>query len=184
MNLWFRLIWMLLTVRWRARAGLFDTTSLPMRVLPTDLDFNGHINNGRYFTLADLGRMDFLLRTGTARIVLARRAAPIVGDAMAKFRKDLKPFQRYTIQTRLLGWDAKWIFMEHRFVRGGRCAGVVAMRGLLKTSAGPIAPSELVAALGLDIPSPALPDWLSAWHASCDSMTGALRAEEQDQVRS
>ncbi len=179
MNLWFRLIWMLLTVRWRSRASIFDTTTLSMRVLPTDLDFNGHVNNGRYFTLADIGRMDFVLRTGTARVALARRAAPIVGDAMAKFRKDLKPFQRYTLHTRLLGWDHKWVFMEHRFVRGGRVAGVVVMRGLLKTPAGPMAPAELLDALGVAAASPPLAPWLSDWNDSCDSMAAAFRAEEQ-----
>ena len=38
--------------------------------MPNDLDFNGHVTNGRYFTLADLGRLDFAIRTGSARIAI------------------------------------------------------------------------------------------------------------------
>lgn len=118
MNLWFRLIWMVLTARLRGKVQLFDTSVLRMRVMPNDLDLNGHVNNGRYFTLADLGRLDFVIRTGAARVAIANRAFPLIGDAVAKFRKDLKLFQRYDLQSRLLGWDDKWFFMEQRFVRG------------------------------------------------------------------
>lgn len=109
MNLWFRPIWMLLTARLRGPLKLFNTAVLRLCVLPNDLDFNGHVNNGRYFTLADLGRLDFAIRTGSARIALVNRAMPLIGDAVAKFRKDLRPFQRFDLQTSLLGWDDKWI---------------------------------------------------------------------------
>lgn len=179
MNLWFRLIWLLLTARFRKSAGPFDTTVLHMRVLPGDLDANGHVNNGRYYSLADIGRMDFVLRTGAARVAFKRRAAPIVGDNMAKFRKDLKPFERYEQHTRLLGWDDKWVFVEHRFVRGGRVAGLVLMRGLFKAKEGAITPAELLHDMGVHVPSPLLPDWVTAWSAACDALGDALRSEER-----
>lgn len=178
MNLWFRLIWMLLTVRWRKRAGVLDVTTLRMTVLPNDLDFNGHVNNGRYLTLADVARMDFVLRSGAARVALGLRARPIVGDAMAKFRRDLRLFERYDIETRMLGWDEKWSFMEHRFVRQGRVLGVVVMRGLFVAPDGPVTPATLVAAMQLDPVSPPLPAWVRNWSASCDSLSDTLRAEE------
>lgn len=179
MNLWIRLLWMLLSTLWRPRAGVLDTTTLRLRVLPNDLDFNGHVNNGRYLTLADLGRLDFVIRTGVARVAIAQRAIPIVGDAVAKFRKDLKPFEAYELQTRLLGWDDKWTFMEHRFVRKGRVAGVVVMRGLFRAASGPVKPAVFQAALGIDVESPLLPPWVLAWHRSCDGLAEALRNEER-----
>lgn len=87
MNLWFRLLITLLLSLLRKRAGLFETTVTRFRVLPNDLDFNGHMNNGRYMTLADLGRLDFVVRTGSAAIAIDNRAWPVVGDVTAKFRK-------------------------------------------------------------------------------------------------
>lgn len=178
MNLWFRLIWMLITVRWRKPASLFDTTTLSMRVWLNDLDANGHMNNGRYLTLADIGRIDYVLRTGSVKVAFARRARPIVGDVLAKFRRDLKPFERFEIQTRLLGWEGKWIFIEHRFVRHQRVAGIVVMRGLFRNAAGPVDPAVFLDALNSTRESPILPAWVREWHHGLDALTAALRIEE------
>lgn len=179
MNLWLRLIWMLLTVWWRRQVSILDSSSLSMRVMPNDLDFNGHVNNGRFLTLADVGRMDFVLRSGAAKAAFRLRALPIVGDSLAKFRRDLKLFERFDIQTRLLGWDDKWTFMEHRFLRHGRVLGVVVIRGLFKGPQGPIAPDAFLAAMKLQPEAPALPDWVMEWSRSCDTLSQQLRAEEQ-----
>jgi hypothetical protein len=35
---------------------------------------------------------------------------------------------------RLIGWDGKWGFLEHRFVRKDRVIGVVAIRAWLNES--------------------------------------------------
>ncbi len=170
---------MLLTVYWRKPVDPLGTTSLRMTVLPNDLDFNGHVNNGRYLTLADVGRMDFVIRSGSARVAIAQRALPIVGDALAKFRRDLKPFERFDLQTRLLGWDEKWTFIEHRFVRHGRVLGIVVVRGLFKAPSGPVKLSVFAAALGVSAVSPQLPSWVVEWNCSCETMSHALRLEEQ-----
>lgn len=179
MNLWLRLIWMLVTVWRRSRASILDSTTYRMTVMPNDIDFNGHVNNGRYLTLADIGRMDFVLRTGAGKAAFAQRALPIVGDSLAKFRRDLKAFDRFEMQTRILGWDDKWTFMEHRFMRGGRVLGVVVIRGLFRGPQGPIAPAHFLAFMGLTAAAPALPDWVQEWNASCDSLSQSLRQEEQ-----
>lgn len=179
MNLWLRLIWMLLTAWRRSRVTMLETSALRMTVMPNDLDFNGHVNNGRFLTLADIGRMDFVLRSGAGRAAFAQRALPIVGDSMAKFRRDLKLFERFDLTTRLLGWDDKWTFIEHRFLRGGRVLGVVVIRGLFKGPQGPIAPADFLAFMGLAVASPALPDWVQDWNRSCDGLSQALRTEEQ-----
>lgn len=179
MNLWFRLFWMLATLRWRGKAAPFDTTVLHMRVLPNDLDFNGHMTNGRYFTVADVGRMDYVLRTGTLKVAMRERAMPIVGDATARFRRELRPFEAYELHTRLLGWNDKWTFMEHRFVCKGRVAGVVVMRGLFRAASGPVAPGVFAQFLGIDGQSPALPESVVGWSRSCDQLADTLRDEEQ-----
>jgi acyl-CoA thioesterase FadM len=179
MNLWLRLIWMLLTVWRRRRVAMLEASSLRMTVMPNDLDFNGHVNNGRFLTLADVGRMDFVLRSGAGRAAFAQRALPIVGDSLAKFRRDLKVFDRFDLQTRLLGWDDKWTFMEHRFMRHGRVLGVVVIRGLFKGPQGPISPQAFLDFMGLKAEAPALPDWVLDWNRSCDSLSQVLRAEEK-----
>ncbi|SHG72945.1 thioesterase family protein [Massilia sp. CF038] len=183
MNLWFRLIWMLLTVRWRSKVSIFESAALTMTVMPTDLDFNGHVNNGRYLTLADVARMDYIVRSGTARVALALRARPIVGDAVAKFRRDLKLFQRFKVESRSLGWNARWSFLEHRFMREGRVLGVVVIRGMLVNKDGPIAPPDLARHLGVERESPAVPPWVLQWSDSCDMLSDQLRHEEAEAMK-
>jgi len=127
---WLRLIGVSVGLIAAPRVDIFATTRVALRVWPNDLDFNLHVNNGRYLALADIGRLDWFVRTGALQIARQRQALPVVGDAMAKFRRDLKVFQGFEIHTRLIGWDSKWGFIEHRFVRDRRVVGMVVIRGV------------------------------------------------------
>ena len=60
MNLYFRLLLFMIRVRFRSRLGIWDTSHVTFRVNPLDLDLQRHMNNGRYLSLMDLGRMAFL----------------------------------------------------------------------------------------------------------------------------
>ncbi|PWK39649.1 thioesterase family protein [Pseudomonas sp. OV226] len=183
MNLWFRLLLMLFRRPWRKPVDAMATTVIRLRVLPLDLDLNRHVTNGRYFTLADLGRMDYVLRSGAFRVALRNKAVPIVGDTWGKFRRELKLFEAFEIHTRMLGWDDKWSFMEHRFVSKGRVIGVVVMRGVFRTGKGTVAPGEFARELGLDEQSPPMPAWLTDWSQSCNDMSAQLREEEGQPIR-
>jgi acyl-CoA thioesterase FadM len=177
MNLWCRLLWLHLFRR-RQRVPLLAITTVRLRVWPNDLDLYRHVNNGRYLTLADIGRRDWFVRTGMMQWAARHGAVPVMGDAIAKFRRELRVFQLFDIQSRLLGWDRRWMFLEHRFIRGGRVIGVVGMRALFKGSAGTLDPGELLCALGGITESSALPEWLLQWHHACESLSATLRAEE------
>ena len=68
MNLIFRLLKTLLLYLLRpTRRGILEESVVRFRVWPNDLDTNLHMNNGRYLTLMDLGRLDLLLRNGSVR---------------------------------------------------------------------------------------------------------------------
>ncbi|UVL38304.1 thioesterase family protein [Pseudomonas sp. B21-040] len=183
MNLWFRLLLMLFRRPWRKPVDAMATTVIRLRVWPLDLDLNRHVTNGRYFTLADLGRMDYVLRSGAFRVALRNKAVPIVGDTWGKFRRELKLFEAFEIHTRMLGWDDKWSFMEHRFVSKGRVIGVVVMRGVFRAGKGTVAPGEFARELGLDEQSPPMPTWLTDWSQSCNDMSAQLREEEGQPIR-
>jgi acyl-CoA thioesterase FadM len=162
------------------QVALLSTTRVRLRVWPDDLDFNLHVNNGRYLTLADLGRMDWFVRTGVWKLARREKALPMVGDAIAKFRKDLRCLQTFCIDTRMLGWDQRWGFLEHRFIREGRVLGVVAIRGVFKGANGAVEPRSLLSKLGTGAESPPLPRWILQWNDGCESLSQLLRAEEQE----
>ena len=165
-----------------SKVDLLATTRVHLRVWPNDLDFNGHVNNGRYLALADIGRVHWFVRTGVLRVARRNKALPIIGDVIAKFRQDLKLFQRFEIHTRLIGWDRKWGFLEHRFLRNNRVIGVVAIRGVFKGPGGQLDPRVLLAGVAHSAPSPELPEWANRFHQAGDLMSELLRDEERLQA--
>jgi hypothetical protein len=60
---------------------LGDTVELTLRVLPTDLDLNGLMNNGRYLTLIDLALVTLFIRSGFARVCLSQGWRPMSGGS-------------------------------------------------------------------------------------------------------
>jgi acyl-CoA thioesterase FadM len=176
---WLRLIRVIFGLITKPRAVLLATTRVRLRVWPNDLDFNMHVNNGRYLSLADIGRIHWFAQTGVLTVARRQKAFPVVGDAVAKFRRDLKAFQAFEIHTRLVGWDHKWGFVEHRFVRRGRVIGVVAIRGVFKGPGGLIDPETLLAELAHDTPSPELPEWITRFDQGSELLSEALREEER-----
>jgi len=176
---WLRLIRIILSLIGKPRIGLLATTRIRLRVWPNDLDANLHVNNGRYLALADIGRLHWFARAGLMSVARQQKAFPVVGDAIAKFRRELTAFQSFEIHTRIIGWDHKWGFLEHRFIRDGRVLGVVAIRGVFKGPKGPVDPNVFLAGLSHSTPSPSLPEWVNDFHDGCESLSILLRAEER-----
>jgi acyl-CoA thioesterase FadM len=118
-NLWFRVFWLLITAPFGARIEApFGISRLAFRVWPHDLDTNLHMNNGRYLTIADLGRTDLLIRMGLIGLVLKQGLQPMLSGAAVRFRREIKPFQRFFLESRIVCWRGTTFVMEHRFVTG------------------------------------------------------------------
>ena len=134
MNLWIRLIWLLATARWRGRLSLpHDASDILFRVWPHDLDLSVHMNNGRYLTLMDLGRLDVMVRSGLWRQVMRHRWTPIASAVTITFQRELRPLQHFRLQTRLACWASTQVVMEQIFtVVGGPRDGQIAARALFK----------------------------------------------------
>jgi len=178
---WLRLIRVGLSLIAAPRVDVLATTRISLRVWPNDLDINLHVNNGRYLALADIGRIHWFVRSGVLGAARRHGAFPVVGDAIAKFRRDLKAFQAFEIHTRLIGWDRKWGFIEHRFVRNHRVIGVVAVRGMFKGPQGAFDPGALVTEHAHRAASPELPEWARYFQRSSELLSESLREEERSQ---
>ena len=176
---WLRLFSVGLSLIDKSKVDLLATTRVRLRVWPNDLDFNLHVNNGRYLALANIGGAHWFVRTGALGLFRKHKAFPVIGGAVAKFRHDLKVFQTFEIHTRLIGWDSKWVFFEHRFVRKDRVIGVVAGRAVLKAQSGPINPQVVSAELGHSAPSPELPKWARCFDQSAELLSELVRDEER-----
>ncbi len=102
------------------------------RVWPNDLDAFGHMNNGRYQVLMDLGRIHFLRRCDLMRGVVRNRWAVPVGEVHMAYRKPLRPLERYALHTRILHWDERWFYFRQDFLRSADLSRPVAT-GHVKT---------------------------------------------------
>ncbi|MGL5445994.1 MAG: thioesterase family protein [Rhabdaerophilum sp.] len=121
MNLWLRVLWLLITTLFRARIPApFGVSVLRFRVWPHDIDTNLHLNNGRYLTIADLGRTDLLLRMGLIKLVLKEGLQPMLSGSAIRYRRELKPFQAFRLESSILCWRGTSFVMQHRFVITGK----------------------------------------------------------------
>jgi acyl-CoA thioesterase FadM len=168
-NLFLRLLAVILTARRRGMLAIGAESVLHLRVFPGDVDVNGHMNNGRYLTVMDLGRADLMLRSGFREKVLKREWAPIVASTTLRFRRPLRPFQRYRLHSRILCWDEKWFFLEHRIERGGDVLAVSLARALFRRP-GENVPSEEVLAAAWRSPAapPPFPEAVRLWQQADD----------------
>jgi acyl-CoA thioesterase FadM len=181
MSFLFRLLYIILRAWLGHRRSLHEPSRVFVRVWPNDLDLNVHMNNGRYLTLMDLGRMDLMLRTGAMKLWFGQGWQPMVALSTCRHFKALKCFQAFELRTRVLGWDEKWIYFEQRFLRGEQLHALAAVKALMVGPQGPVPTQELFKALDFhhEFPhSPALPDWVLSWLQAEKQAIAGLKAEE------
>lgn len=167
MNLYLRLIWAALR-SWRLPpidAG--DWIERHFRVLPNDLDINGHMNNGRYLTIVDLMLVEYFVRSGFAQAMLKAGWRPMSGGAFITYRKGLKPWQRYRLRFTLAGADAAWNYMRFEFLRddGVLCAAGY-MKGSAVSRAGLVPNTDSYARMGRRFEPQPLPGPVRHWLAA------------------
>jgi len=169
MHMVFRTLWHVLFLsRRKPSLGHYDVAKTRFITLPTDLDINRHMNNGVYFSIMDVARFDMLVRNGIWRIIRARGWYPVVASETITFRKSLSLWQRFTIESRVLGFDDKAVYVEQRFVRPGDdgepevyAQGFIRGR-FLRRSGGVVPVDELIEAFGTT-PGDGLPEWMERW---------------------
>jgi acyl-CoA thioesterase FadM len=165
MNLYFRLLKIiLLWIVFPVRRGILDETVVRFRVWPNDLDLNFHMNNGRYLTLLDLGRLDLLMHNGSIRHLFKRKWYPVLASCHVRFRRPLNLFQKFEIRTRIVTWDEKWIYLEQRMLRNGQVAMHAYLKGVfMARGEGSVPITRLLDLMGIRQEAPAMPAGLAAW---------------------
>ena len=158
-----RMLLHLLRSRRRPTQGIWDDYSLPLRVLPTEIDIFMHVNNGMYFSIMDLGRLDMMVRSGVWNTIRNKGWSGVVSAETISFRKSLKLGQRYSVETRISGIDDRAVYFEHRIVVEGEIYARAFVATLLISENGTITRDELIDVFGSPPPGMDLPDWLHDW---------------------
>lgn len=152
--------------RRQPRLGIFEPHVSRHLCLPWDIDPWRELNNGRTLTLYDLGRIPLGERTGLHRVLMANRWGMTVAGSSVRYRRRIRVFDRFDMVSRLLGWDARFLYIDQSMWRGGECTSQVLIRSAVTSGAGIVPPAQVAAALGHVGAGPELPDWVTAWCAA------------------
>jgi len=163
-----RMIIQLITFRNKPKLGAFDTHVSYHRCMPWDLDAFGELNNGRTLTLYDLGRLPLGFRTGMWRALRENRWASTMAGATVRYRRRIRAFDKIEMHSRLIGWDARFMYIEQAMRVRGQVAGQIIYRAATTDANGIVPMARVVAAMAPGETSPPLPDWVQAWIASED----------------
>ena len=164
MTVFIRLVWALIRSRFKRKLDILDESTFTMRVWPNDLDLNVHMNSGRYLSMMDIGRVEILGRTRLLRKTFGRGWRPIAAAATIRYRRSLLPFQRFTVRTRVVCWDEKWLYFRHAIEWRGELCAVAYVRCLLRGKEGNVTPAQILELAGRPgAQSPPMPDDLAKW---------------------
>ena len=159
----FRTLLHMLKSRRRTPLGVHDVGTLRLRVWPTDLDVLGHMNNGVYFSIMDLWRMDIMIRSGLWTKFREKGYYPVMSSETMTFRKSLQPWQLFDLETRIVGYDDKAVYAEQRFVVDGEIYASAMTRARFLKKGGIVTLQELSDLTGADVTTRTPPAWVGRW---------------------
>lgn len=136
LDAWYLLYFLLVYFRYRfagPKTKVLEEGLMYSWVSPSDLDWVGHMNNGRYAREADFGRYMYMFRCGILQIIWNRKYTTLLVASSWRFRRSLTLGERFAIRTRMLGWDDHSFYLEQRFIScqdGFVCAVLLARHHL------------------------------------------------------
>jgi len=158
------------------RMGLMETDRVGCRVLPWDIDFNLHLNNSRYLSYMDYGRIRLLARLGLLTNFFSRRHTGLVGSVDVTYRRSLNFGVPFTMHTRIACWDAKWIYIEQRFTGRQGLATHAWVKMLFRGPEGNLSPQAIAEAVQPGALSPTVPQRIADWNAAVKQTLHSIEA--------
>lgn len=163
MNLYFRLIIVLLKSMFTRRIGVLDESRSCYRVWPLDCDINLHLTNARYFALCDLSRIYYMGQVGVLFKMIKRKWLPIAQAQEISYFKPINPFQQFEVLTRFSYWDDKYWYTEHKFFAADRLCAVVQVRGVFVHGKKVLPMRDILALAEEDVEVPDKPVSVEYW---------------------
>lgn len=152
--------------------GEFETS---LRSWFTDCDLNFHVNNARYMVFMEVARFDLSLRSGLISYCVKNKIAPMLMGSKITFRREIKPFRKINIKTKIIGYDDKFIIMEQKMVSARTLHSKGYVRVGFYKKGGFIKPEDLLSTLNLDFVQEPLSEEVRLWLASEDLLLKSIK---------
>ncbi|MFW2178072.1 MULTISPECIES: acyl-CoA thioesterase [unclassified Moraxella] len=158
---------------------LTDTGEITLTANINDMDNFLEMNNGRIFTLFDLGRNDFAIRSGLAGKLIKNRWGLVVAGSTIQYRKRIRLMDKVTIKTKIVAIDDRWIYVDQSmWVKGQPTCHALLRTGVTNIKTGKVIPTvDVLEAIGeKDFVLPPN-EWVKAW-AEADKLRPFPQAEK------
>ncbi len=151
MNLFIRFFFNFLKAKLSKRIDFNDMDVCHIMVWPNDLDLNIHMNNGRFLSIMDIGRMRLSLRTGLHQKAIEKGwGFGVVGGVNITYLKSLAPFQKFSLKTKLAGHYDGWFFIEQRIESRGKLITAALVKVIFLSKGKRVPIEEIIEVMGVD----------------------------------
>lgn len=141
----------------------FEPARRQFRVGILDIDFNLHINNAKYLNYMERARWDLFVQNGTWDLTLKNRLNFIVASAEIGYIRELNLFKKFEIESRYLGWDEKYFYLEQRFIADDKIYSYGLVKAVFLKNKKRATPEEVLSALNLTETTQPLPEHIELW---------------------
>ncbi|MDF1764196.1 MAG: thioesterase family protein [Oleibacter sp.] len=112
---------LLFNVPWRfdakkSQQTLYGISVTSLRVMPWDIDLNLHLTNSRYPAFLDIVRTKQFFELGIISLFVRGGWTTVLASQTVTFIREIKPFEKIRIESKLLYWDDKYFYVEHRWL--------------------------------------------------------------------
>jgi acyl-CoA thioesterase FadM len=170
--MWLRFLWMEYTARFSAPVPRLGEHRSRFMCLPHHVDLHLHMNNSLYFRFMDLTKFDQSLRSGFWGVMRAAGVMPVLGSISVRFRKSVKLWQRFEVTSRIISWDERWYYSEHKILVGNDLAAIAIAKSALVDKQGRISADRFAALMAELGPQPPANDIGAAMNALDKLMVG------------
>ncbi|HVK99517.1 MAG TPA: acyl-CoA thioesterase [Dongiaceae bacterium] len=157
---------------------LLDWVITRYRVMPWDIDANLHMNNVKYLKYLERGRVEHMIHTPWLQAMFSRGFKALIANTEISYVKELKPFQYFKVETRISGWDDKYVYMEQVFTykRTVFTAAVIRMAMVNSRTGKRVAPSQALREAFPALESPSIPASARALNQLVQAQRGETQA--------
>lgn len=108
-----------------------DKITQKYMVSPSDLDLFLHMNNGKYLSILDLGRVELMHKSKILKLADKMNGLPVVGEINIKYKRQFFLFQKFSVETCFDKWDDKWVYFKQVFIRKGTVRAEATVKGCI-----------------------------------------------------
>jgi acyl-CoA thioesterase FadM len=113
------------------------------RVRLRELDINLHMNQSVYASVFELGRIDLTIRSGAWVKWRAQRVLPVVAEQRIVYRRELRFWAPYTVETRAISVEGRLLVLQTHLVVGTKIHAMGEVKLIFTSRDGVLSPAAV-----------------------------------------